>query len=188
MSTTPRKHCSWPKLPDVLKVFHTKLYALANGRWPPLSSTERLWFRAFEVVASRFYQLTRDESFALSFEALCRCYARKTARSFKYVRRACIDAHLDYLGRTRCMMRRLPSDHAGPDPWSGVDARLDLEDALARMGRQYHTYALAIQLRRQGCTYAEIADQLGVAIKCAERITRRAEQCLRQFLGAAYAA
>src|SRR6202042_296671 len=96
--------------PEHLTAFHAKLPDLLQGKQPQLSLLERMWVAAFRVTASRFDDLTADESFAVSFNALARCYDKQKAWCYHYVLRACLHAHRDHLRSLRQRYRRLTTD------------------------------------------------------------------------------
>jgi len=172
-------------VPDALETFRVKLLVILNGGETTLSMTERMWLTAFRVAASRSTRrLDEGESFDLSFDALVRCRTKGKDDNYRYVIRACVNAHHNHLRAARRKPGR--ARERSYNPWGGVDARLDLEDALVRMGKVYPTFERVVRLRRQGYAYAEIGHDFGVGAKCAERITGRAERCLRAFLGEAY--
>lgn len=174
------------RVPDPLESFRVKLLVILDGGDPALSAIERTWLAAFRVAASRSStRLTRGESFDVCFDALARCRDKGKHDSYRYVLRACVNAHRNHLRAMKGKKGKAPE--GGHDPWAGVDARLDIEDALVRLGKAYPTDERAIRLRRQGYTYAEIAGVLGVGAKKAERITKGAERVLGAFLGEAYA-
>jgi DNA-directed RNA polymerase specialized sigma24 family protein len=184
MNAAPRPDGRW--FPDPLEAFRVKLLAVLDGRHPVLTPVERMWLAAFRVAASRSARrLNEDESFDLSLSALVRCRRKGRDGCYAYVLRACRNAHRNHLRGLRRPPRVRPRE-GGHDPWAGVDARIDLEDALARMRALNRTSERAVLLRRLGYTFAEIGAEFGVGAKGGERITVRAERCLRRILGGGY--
>jgi hypothetical protein len=162
--------------------FHRKLLAALDGRRPPLSKVERMWMLVFGRVAARFDGLTKDESFALSFDALCRCHAKGAAGYYRYLRQACLNAHRDFLPDGPTFLP-LPADAACVGPWGGIDARLDLADAVARLDEPH---ARVIRMHLAGYRHSEMADALGVGDEQVRRLLRQAEARLRELLGVDY--
>jgi DNA-directed RNA polymerase specialized sigma24 family protein len=174
------------ELTEDLVAFHGTLPGILDGSKPLLTQAERLWLFVFRTVAARFKALTGDESFALSFDALCRCREKQKAGCWKYLRRACINQHLDFLGKHRRAEGPLPPNTAIEVGWEAVDARLDLEDALRTVARENRRWEQVVRMRHAGKTNAEIAAELGVSERQAVRITRQAGQRLRDLLGDYY--
>ena len=168
--------------PDLVE-FHQHLAELLNGDRADLSTTERRWLRAFKEVATRFNGvISRDDSYWLSFEALYRCHMMGKARFGKYVLRACHRKHIDYIKR-RLRMFPLPADHAAAcDYQTRLDTRLDLEEALGKLGAMNRKWETVIRMRDARHTYDEIAAALGVSTRQAIRLAREAEGRLRGLL------
>ena len=148
-----------------------------------MSTTERRWLQAFKKVATRFDGvILRDDSYWLSFEALYQCHAKGKAHYDNYVLRACYRQHLDYLKR-RLRTFPLPADHAAAgDFQTRLDTRLDLEDALGKLGAMNCKWETVMRMRYACHTYDEIASALGVTVRHAIRLAREAEKRLRGFL------
>jgi hypothetical protein len=172
-------------LPRPLAAFHAKLLAILACGCPPLSKLERLWLRAFREAADRFRPyVNRDESYALSFDALRDCYVRQTAGCFKYLRRACITAHWDYVKPSRRVKAGpLPHDLVADHDWAGVDDRLDLEEALRGLGRHSWACERAVRLRLRGLKVEDIAADMNLCKRQALRVLRKGERHLREALG-----
>jgi DNA-directed RNA polymerase specialized sigma24 family protein len=171
---------------DPLKVFHQKLGVVLTGGDPDLAESEKMWLRAFRET--RHYwggQLTLDESFGLSLEALWRCRSKGKEGHYSYVLKACVNAHRNHL---RMLRRQAKSEAAyaeiyaepeAPDPRAAADDRLDLKDALERVGEANPTLERAIRLRLKGHSFAQIGEALGVGEKRAKRLVMKASRELR---------
>jgi hypothetical protein len=178
-SDSPAYHGLSPELGE----FYKHLAELLNHDRPELSSTERRWLSIFKEIATCFDGvISRDDSYWLSFESLYCCQGKDKARYDKYVKRACYRKHLDHLKRRRWTFP-LRGDHAGAgDYQTRVDARLDLEEALGRLGAMNRRWETVIRMRYACHTYDEIATALGVTARHAIRLAREAERRLRGFL------
>jgi DNA-directed RNA polymerase specialized sigma24 family protein len=189
--------CHYPATPDTsdcayglptdLGCFYVRLCEVLLGNRPDLCLTERGWLRAFNDVATRFTDaVSIDDSYWLSFEALQKCHRKGKARYGNYVLRACHRKHLDYVKR-RKRTYPLPLDLCGPaDHQARVDLRLDVEDALKKLGAMNERWETAVRMRLDGYTHGEIAAGLGVSERQALRINREALDYLRCLL-ASYA-
>lgn len=176
-----------PRFPAVLSRFNRKAQDILAGKRPALSKDEKRWLRAFNVVADEFEDsLTKDESYALSFEALWRAYLRKAAGCYQYVLVACRNAHRDYLKRLTPPLRFDRQFPLGDQPdrfaWANVDAWLDFEEALAEMAKRRPNRATALRMRRDGYTHEEIADALQVSVRHAYKIVQNACEEMRRRL------
>jgi hypothetical protein len=168
---------------DGLWPFYLRLGELLGGQRPGLSPAERRWLRTFNEVASRFGRVvSQDDSYWLSFEAL----GKGKAGYDNYVLTACRRKHLDHL-KPRRRALPLPADLADPvDHQARVDLRLDLEDALVRLGEGNPRWEAVMRLRLAGYTHGETAAELDVSERHAIRLIRQAERRLRALL-ASYA-
>lgn len=170
-------------LPVSLWPFYLGLGKVLDGRKPALSPVERRWLGAFNDVASRFDRMvSQDDSYWLSFQALRKCYEKGKAGYDKYVLTACRRKHLDHL-RRRPRRSPLPADLPDPaDHQARLDLRLDVEEALVRLGEENASWAAVIRLRMACYTHGEIAAELAVSERHAIRLMRQAERRLRVLL------
>lgn len=170
---------------DPVEEFYAKMLDVLDGHNPRLTPREARWLAAFRVTASRFDRLTQDESFAISFRVLGRCYYEKqTAGNYEYVLRACENAHRNYCRwyrQGKC--RRLPADVADRADWRRVTLRLHVTEAVEVLSRLHAEEGRVLRLKLAGHTLHEIADSLGVHKRQAVRILQRAKDRLRRILG-----
>ena len=178
-SDSPACHGLSPELGE----FYKHLAELLNRDRPELSTTERRWLRVFKEIATRFDGvISRDDSYWLSFEALYCCQGKDKARYDKYVRRACYRKHLDHLKRRRRTFSLSGDLPAAGDFQTRVDTRLDIEEALGKLGAMNCKWETVMRMRYACHTYDEIATALGVTARHAIRLAREAERRLRGFL------
>jgi ECF sigma factor len=166
------------KLPNVLAQFLSKL----NGGKPE-TADEVLWLSVFRKVAQEYARtFNEDDSFDLSFQALRRCHHRGVAWQYNYLLRACRNLHLDHI-RTERHRRPLDDNRGEEHPWGSIDRRMDMDDAVAKLGKEEPVQEQVIRLRRQGLENGEIARRLELCERQVRRTLRLAESSLRKLLG-----
>lgn len=181
---------SWGRLDeaDHLELERFRVGLLRGHKWP-LTRQERRWLRIFREMGRQFSQLTEDESFAVSLEALARCFrmGRPWAMDRYYVRRACRNAHIDYLRAEPKQERmvQLTYKHEAVDRHGVAEVRLDMDAAVRKMDPE-----LATVIRLLGTNHQrkDIAVELKVSPSTASRRIRQAQTQLRASLGHAYRA
>jgi DNA-directed RNA polymerase specialized sigma24 family protein len=175
---------SMPALPDPLNDFYSKVPNILADRRVSLSDLQRLWLLVFNTVAVEYkFLLTADDSFALSFDALCRCYKKRTAGNHSYILRACRNVHVDWIRGENRRHRRKARESAYEEPWAEIDNRIDLEDAVGRMGREHPLHEQVVRLRWRGEDNHDIAEHLDLGERQVRRVLRQGESWLRHALG-----
>jgi DNA-directed RNA polymerase specialized sigma24 family protein len=132
------------------------------------------------IAAARFIALTLEESFALSFDALRRCFDAQNAGYYRYLTRSCTNSHLDFLGQSMRRHRTLTHDALYEENWRGIDDRLDLEAALQRLDERSRK---VMTLRLRGTRIEDIAAEVGLSKRHTLRLLQEAERRLNHYLG-----
>jgi len=176
---------TYTTLPEPLELFYGKLMQFLDRWHPPLSKMERMWLRVFKDMAVQFaVQLMQRESFALSFDALQKCYERQMAGCYGYLRRTCTTTHLDYLGKQVRPHNPLLRDPDFKVNWKGIDDRMDLEDALRGLGRRNPMCEKVMRIRLRGVRMEEIASEVSLSERHTIRLLQQAQRHLQDRLGA----
>ena len=174
-------------VPDDLWAFRVKLDLFVIGRDLTLNEQQEEWLTLFRRTADRFSRIPLEQSFALSFAALCRF--RTSGTDFRgYLRRCVVNAHLDYLKHLkaqRAAHKRYKEDRRKrvKNEQDEVDARLDLEVAYGKMPPRL---ASVLRLSTEDRDGDDIARQMGVSERHVRRLRRQAEGRVRQLLNDGY--
>jgi hypothetical protein len=179
--------CQPRQLPAPLNDFYSKLGDLPAAT---LTDDERQWVRVFKRVQEKFPQLSTEDSFAHSLFALLKSHEKGFGRNPEYVYRACVYEHVEALNcrKSRAKVfrprpRPLGSKHASRHRWAAEDVRIDLNEAIDRLGADQ---GLAVRMKRDHYTYADIANALGVSERQAHRVVKDAYREVRERLGEDY--